>query len=230
MARRTKAEAERTRLRILRTSLDVFLKKGYERTTFEDVAARIGLSKGAVYWHFKNKPALLMALVEHVWARQEGTMVEVGRPGSLEGLRDEFVERAERWMRRTEGRKLLKLMTQMDWSSRQARPVAMTMATHDKGLLVGMERALGELQAKGRVRDGVDVKLAAAVLTTMWLGLLKAKVNHGKMVDLPRAIGFGFDMAIAAMGPGKGEGRSGVAENLNGRVNTAGKTFQGEKS
>ena len=200
MARKTKAEAERTRLRILRTSLDVFLRKGYERTTFEDVAARIGLTKGAVYWHFKSKPVLLMALVEYMAAKHEAALGEVGSSETMEGLRDEFVKRSGRWMGDAEGKKFLKLVTQMDWSSRQAKPVALKMATYDKGLLAGMERALGELKAKGRVKKEVDVRLAAVVLATMWMGLMKAKVNYGKKVDLPKAIGFGFDMAIAAMG------------------------------
>lgn len=59
MARKTKVEAEETHQRILRAALDVFAAEGYERATFEDVAHRIRLTKGAVYWHFKNKPELL---------------------------------------------------------------------------------------------------------------------------------------------------------------------------
>ncbi|MDD2456783.1 MAG: TetR family transcriptional regulator, partial [Kiritimatiellae bacterium] len=69
MARKTKAEAEQTRLRILRAALSLFAEKGYERTTFEDVARRIRLSKGAVYWHLKSKPDLLSALVAWMSAR-----------------------------------------------------------------------------------------------------------------------------------------------------------------
>ena len=52
MARRTKEEAERTRTRILASALSLFAKKGYEHTTFTDIAARLKMTKGAVYWHF----------------------------------------------------------------------------------------------------------------------------------------------------------------------------------
>ena len=64
MARRIKEEAEQTRARILASALDLFSSNGYSRTTLTDVASRLGMTKGAVYWHFTSKEALLMALVD----------------------------------------------------------------------------------------------------------------------------------------------------------------------
>ena len=52
MARRTKEDAQKTRKRILASALSLFVKKGYEHTTFTDIAARLKMKKGAVYWHF----------------------------------------------------------------------------------------------------------------------------------------------------------------------------------
>lgn len=54
MPRRTKEEAEATRESVLRAALDLFSEKGYSRTTLNDIAKRIGMSRGAVYWHFVN--------------------------------------------------------------------------------------------------------------------------------------------------------------------------------
>lgn len=65
MARKTKAEAEQTRQQILDAALDIFSSKGYFRSTFVDIAEAIGLSTGAVYWHFKTKEELLIALLEY---------------------------------------------------------------------------------------------------------------------------------------------------------------------
>lgn len=45
MARRTKEEAEQTRIEILRSALDIFCEKGYSRTTFDEIAKRINLTK-----------------------------------------------------------------------------------------------------------------------------------------------------------------------------------------
>jgi TetR/AcrR family acrAB operon transcriptional repressor len=65
MARRTKKDAAQTREQILEAALKVFTAKGYSKATFVDVAAEIGLSKGAVYWHFKTKPDLLAAAIAY---------------------------------------------------------------------------------------------------------------------------------------------------------------------
>ena len=46
MARRSKVDAEKTRSRILETALALFVKKGYEHTTFTDIAARMKMTKG----------------------------------------------------------------------------------------------------------------------------------------------------------------------------------------
>ena len=62
--RRTKEEALETRKAILKVALDCFSKRGYALTTFNDIARRIHLTKGAVFWHFKSKEELLAELIE----------------------------------------------------------------------------------------------------------------------------------------------------------------------
>ena len=64
MPRRTKEEAEKTRQEILFSALDIFYEKGYSKTTFDEIAKRINLTKGAVYWHFRNKPDIIAALIK----------------------------------------------------------------------------------------------------------------------------------------------------------------------
>ena len=49
MARKTREESENTKVLILKSALDCFYEKGFSRTTFEDIALRIHLTKGAVY-------------------------------------------------------------------------------------------------------------------------------------------------------------------------------------
>ena len=53
-----------TRVQILQSALICFSSKGYHQTTMDDIVAQSGLSKGALYWHFKGKKELFIALVE----------------------------------------------------------------------------------------------------------------------------------------------------------------------
>ncbi|MBE9191546.1 helix-turn-helix transcriptional regulator [Gloeocapsopsis crepidinum LEGE 06123] len=53
-----------TRSRILQAAQQVFAQEGYERATLDAIANAIGLTKGAVYWHFQSKSDLFLALLE----------------------------------------------------------------------------------------------------------------------------------------------------------------------
>jgi len=65
MARKTKAEAERTRQQIIDAARQVFHASGVSRTSLEKVAQAAGVTRGAVYWHFANKAELFTAMREH---------------------------------------------------------------------------------------------------------------------------------------------------------------------
>lgn len=79
MARKTKAEAAATREALLTAAEEVFFAKGVARTSLEQVARHAGLTRGAVYWHFKNKGDLFMALVEQVRMPFQSLMDEVDK-------------------------------------------------------------------------------------------------------------------------------------------------------
>lgn len=79
MARKTKAEAAATREALLEAAEEVFFAKGVARTSLEQIARHAGLTRGAVYWHFKNKGDLFMALIEQVRMPFQSLIDEVGK-------------------------------------------------------------------------------------------------------------------------------------------------------
>lgn len=62
MVRKTKEEAQETRSNILIAAGDVFWEKGVAGGSLENIAERAGVTRGAIYWHFKNKCDLFSAL------------------------------------------------------------------------------------------------------------------------------------------------------------------------
>lgn len=62
MARKTKAEAEKTRQQIIDAARKVFYECGVTKSTLEGIAVAAGVTRGAVYWHFKNKTELFFAM------------------------------------------------------------------------------------------------------------------------------------------------------------------------
>src|SRR6187200_114356 len=59
---------DRTRAALLEAARALIREKGYERTTMEDVAARAGMTTGAIYGNFKNRDELFIALGQKYWA------------------------------------------------------------------------------------------------------------------------------------------------------------------
>lgn len=68
MARKTKEEAERTRKDLIVAARRVFHECGVSRSTLEKIAQEAGVTRGAVYWHFKDKAELFFAMREDVFA------------------------------------------------------------------------------------------------------------------------------------------------------------------
>jgi TetR/AcrR family acrAB operon transcriptional repressor len=64
MARKTKIEAAITREQLLDAAERVFRDQGVARTSLAEVAAAAGVTRGAVYWHFKDKADLFAAMCE----------------------------------------------------------------------------------------------------------------------------------------------------------------------
>lgn len=52
-----------TKSRIVREALRLFLDKGYERTSLNDIAGAVGITKPAIYHHFDSKEGLLQAVL-----------------------------------------------------------------------------------------------------------------------------------------------------------------------
>ena len=62
--RRTKAEAEQTREAVLKAAITVFLKRGIAHASLEEIARAAGVTRGAIYWHFRDKLEIFFALEE----------------------------------------------------------------------------------------------------------------------------------------------------------------------
>ncbi len=72
---------------ILDVSLELFLSKGYENTSIQDIIDHLGgLSKGAIYHHFKSKEAILIAVYDRMSRSIETQMTGIRENKNLNGL------------------------------------------------------------------------------------------------------------------------------------------------
>ncbi|MEC0128349.1 TetR/AcrR family transcriptional regulator [Paenibacillus pabuli] len=72
---------EETINQILTVALNLFIQKGYEQTSIQDIINELGgLTKGAIYHHFKSKEEILQAVTDHLFQ---------GADNMLSGIRDD---------------------------------------------------------------------------------------------------------------------------------------------
>ena len=74
--RKTKIEALKTKEHLMLAALDTFYKKGIARTSLNEIAQAAGVTRGALYWHFKNKENLFDALFQRICDDVETCMLQ----------------------------------------------------------------------------------------------------------------------------------------------------------
>ena len=214
MARRTKEEAEATRESVLRAALDLFSEKGYSRTTFSDIAKSIGMTRGAVYWHFENKEALLAAMIDYVHQYKE-KLVEP----YIEDIQpvDEMREAFDMYSRAmVEDAMLHKfgffMHMQMEWSQQLLTETHQKLTELRQSPLEDLRDYFEVPQIKQRLEEGTDLDQLVLTLAAFWLGTYSMylggcpfvqlafadeKVPEGAwQLDFAQAIRDGFDMIM----------------------------------
>jgi len=89
-------QAERTRQQILETAQRLFAELGYDATSLQMIADELGLTKAAVYYHFRAKNEILQAImlpgIERLKALLDDAAAIRGRRARLEFLVSGFVD------------------------------------------------------------------------------------------------------------------------------------------
>lgn len=94
--RRTKEDAEKTRLKIIEAALTLFSRNGYSNTTLAMIGAEAGFSRGPIYWHFKNKDDLYQAVLAYSQEPLERLIEQAGQ--SVDAPLDAVERFASNWM------------------------------------------------------------------------------------------------------------------------------------
>lgn len=73
MARKTKQQALETKRHIIDVAIKLFSEQGVSATSLADIAKAAGVTRGAIYWHFKNKSDLF----NEIWQSSEATISDL---------------------------------------------------------------------------------------------------------------------------------------------------------
>lgn len=85
-----------TKLHILNIARSEFAARGYYATSMDSITKTTGLSKGAIYWHFKSKRDLFKAVLENEAANVKKIVFPRKEDLQDKDLKQFFLERGER--------------------------------------------------------------------------------------------------------------------------------------
>ena len=193
MARRTKEEAAKTRAQILDSALSLFVKKGYDRTTFNDIASRLKLTKGAVYWHFESKDALLVAILDDMFKSFERQFTSLRAVRGVDdgdltfGLVADLMVKTARMV--VSSRKLssffMLMKCQMKWRDVSMSKVRENLISNERfGPMQAFRCAIESDIKAGRVRRDVDAMQVSTVCIALWDGLVQGRIDNFLSCDL----------------------------------------------
>ena len=197
MAKKTREDALKTRTRILASALSLFARKGYDHTTFNDIAARLKLTKGAVYWHFESKEKLLVELVRLALAKFRRQIEELMPDGELTfpAVADMMVRNAEQVVSDPKGAAFFRLMKcQIRWGDESMAQVRADLLTDSAfGPKETFCRAVQSDIAAGRVRGDAAAEEIATVAIALWDGLVQMRLDGLLQCDMASTLRHAYD-------------------------------------
>jgi TetR/AcrR family acrAB operon transcriptional repressor len=175
MARSTKEEALETRNRILDAAENVFHENGVSRTSLADVAHAANVTRGAIYWHFKNKSDLFDAMCERVHLPMEA-MVEAGKDGNesdpLGQLRATCIFVLKEAVHNPHSRKVFDILFHKCEFVDPTDPISVRQRECFLEGTANIERILRNAIARGQLPQDLDVPIAGVTLHATVDGLL----------------------------------------------------------
>lgn len=202
MPKRTKAEAEATREALLDAAEVIFLERGVSRTSLEQIARQAGMTRGAVYWHFKNKSDLFHAMLERVKMPLRQLLDDVEDPERpnepLESLRRATLHVVERLQRPRSRRVHTILFHRCEVASDVD-----VLNLHEKlanECYDTMVERFEQARERGTLTESVEPEIATRMLMSMLVGLMYDWLRNPESYDIgdvgPRMINTFFGRLV----------------------------------
>jgi TetR/AcrR family transcriptional regulator, acrAB operon repressor len=175
--RRTKEQAEQTRRNIMAAALRTFSRRGISHTTLEEIATAARVTRGAIYWHFTDKNALIRAIRDDVAV----PLITKADFTLLTDRESDPLERVERF--------LLDLVKAIEADSRTRQALCVLSfkceyvgelkvelkeyARNNERLRKTLTEVYGDARDRGQLRAELTPELAALETTVFLAGLMR---------------------------------------------------------
>ena len=205
MVRRTKADALVTRNSLLDAAEHLFQAHGVSRTSLNDIATAAGTTRGAIYWHFKDKADLFNAMMERVTMPLEGALAcAAGKAEAADNpllsLRDSMMNALRQTATDEQTRRVFEVATH------KVEYVSEMQAVRDRHLRVRnqcmamTEKALREVVRRENTKLPMSLPTAALGLHVIMDGLIQNWLLDPQAFDLEKSGRHTMDAYLGGLG------------------------------
>ena len=177
MTRATRKKTQETRDRLLDAAETVFNEKGVSSTTLNDIAEEAGVTRGAIYWHFRNKVDLYNAMIDRVRTPIRDMIEEIADEKTedpLGRLREKSIFLMREILENDHYRKVMTILfhkCEYTDSASEFLEYLQEWTTRARATLV---QVLANAREKKQLPEDINIELAGLALHVVFNGLLNS--------------------------------------------------------
>ena len=149
MPKITRARAHARRRQIVEAALTCFARRGFHKTTMQDVVEQSGLSPGSIYCHFAGKQDIIVAVVEERHRRERALLQRAFEKQSFAEAVDQLAADFIAVLRTPEERTWRRLAVQLWAESLHDRRLAAAVRAGVESPKVILARMVQRAKARG---------------------------------------------------------------------------------
>jgi len=185
--RKTKTEAQKTRRYLLDAALEVFWRDGVTRASLQAIAQEADVTRGALYWHFKNKEDLFETLFEQQYADFFAAFNDQTLRDNQDvwtHLQHNLTTMFETLATRESKHKFCNVMFSKCEQTAGNETITELACRYHRLFQKQIAYALQLSREQGRLPENTDIELAAIYLESSLVGLIKIWIDEPERFDL----------------------------------------------
>lgn len=185
--RKTKTEAQKTHQHLLDAALEVFWRDGVTRASLQAIAQEAGVTRGALYWHFKNKEDLFETLFEQQYADFFAAFNDQTLRDNQDvwtHLQHNLTTMFETLATRESKHKFCNVMFSKCEQTAGNETITELACRYHRLFQKQIAYVLQLSREQGRLPENTDIELAAIYLESSLVGLIKIWIDEPERFDL----------------------------------------------
>jgi len=165
MPKVNEAYKEEARRRILKAAREAFAEKGWDQTSMDDIAQKLGASRGGLYLYFRNKEEIFSAITKE-WQEQ---LDELLRSSFSNG---ELVDGADILFETVSSSHYLPINFDFIAQATHNPLLGQLLKTYYEAHVATIADFIEEQRAKGRIRPEIEARSVAIRIFALFNGLM----------------------------------------------------------